>query len=137
MRSISIVLLIVSSFLFYACSDSLKTKRKGVPNIEFEKLSHDFGNLEFGGDGSCKFVFENTGSGPLILTNVKSTCGCTVPEWPHKPIEEGAIDTITVRYDTHRIGSFTKSITVYSNAENSPVRLLIKGRVKPLEDDAV
>lgn len=135
MKRIVIVFSVISLFLFSTCSDSTKTNRKGTPKIEFQKFMHNFGILEFGGDGTCEFTFKNTGSAPLILANVTSTCGCTVPEWSHNPINKGDSGTINVRYDTHRIGSFTKSITVYSNAENSPVRLFIKGLVKPSEND--
>jgi len=101
--------------------------------IEFENNTYDFGELDYGGNGTCEFVFKNEGKEPLILLNVRTTCGCTVPEWPDKPVEKGETGIIRVSYDTYRTGAFTKVITVYSNAANSPVRLFIKGRVKPKE----
>jgi hypothetical protein len=101
--------------------------------IGFEKNTYDFGELDYGGNGTCEFVFKNEGKEPLILLNVRTTCGCTVPEWPNKPIEGGESGIIRVSYDTYRVGAFAKAITVYSNAANSPVRLFIKGRVKPKE----
>ena len=75
------------------------------------------------------FVFKNTGKEPLILKNVRSSCGCTVPEWPKEPIKRGSKGTIKVSYNTRITGSFSKSITVYSNAEGEPVVLKIKGKV--------
>ena len=110
-----------------------KTSKKNA-KIEFNKNTHDFGELAFASDGSCEFIFKNTGKSPLVLNNVKSTCGCTIPEWPREPVGENESASIRVRYDTHRVGSFTKSITVYSNASNSPKRLFIKGRVKAKEE---
>jgi len=116
----------------FACSGNTENKigRKKT-RIEFENNTYDFGDLEFGSNGTCEFVFTNKGKEPLILSNVRSTCGCTVPEWPDKPVKEGESEIIRVSYDTYRVGAFTKVITVYSNAVNSPVRLFIKGRVKP------
>jgi len=108
------------------------SNRKKV-SIKFENNTYDFGELYFGGNGTCEFVFKNEGKEPLILLNVRTTCGCTVPEWPDKPVKEGETGIIRVSYDTYRVGAFTKAITVYSNAANSPVRLFIKGRVKPKE----
>ncbi|MBL7110985.1 MAG: DUF1573 domain-containing protein [Bacteroidales bacterium] len=109
-----------------------KESKKGA-RIEFEKTNHDYGELDFGSEGICEFKYTNTGKEPLVLTNVKSSCGCTIPEWPKEPLRKDESASIKVRYDTHRVGTFTKSITVYSNASNSPKRIFIKGRVKPAE----
>ena len=65
----------------------------------------------------------------LIITNVKSSCGCTVPSYPKEPVKKSKKEKIHVKYDTKRIGNFNKTITVYSNAKNSPVKLHIKGEV--------
>lgn len=99
------------------------------PSIKFEVVEHDYGTIDKGGNGTFEFVFSNEGTEPLILSNVRSSCGCTVPEWPRQPIDAGAKAGIKVKYDTRRIGSFHKSITVYSNAGTTPVILRIKGTV--------
>jgi hypothetical protein len=99
------------------------------PGIEFEYLEYDYGTIKKGSDGKCVFEFENTGESNLILTNVKSSCGCTVPKWPRQPIEPGGKAEIKVRYNTSKAGSFSKSITFYSNAPDNPVYLRIKGKV--------
>lgn len=98
--------------------------------IKFEHMVHDFGTIEFGGDGSTNFIFTNTGKAPLLLNNVKSTCGCTVPEWPKTPIAPGQSDTIKVVYNTHRSGAFNKGIIVYTNTSTESIRLIIKGVVE-------
>lgn len=99
------------------------------PIIKFENLEHDFGTIENGADGSCKFVFSNTGTEPIVLSNVQSSCGCTIPQWPKEPIAPGASSSIDVKYDTKRTGVFSKSITVTSNGSEAPIVLKIKGTV--------
>jgi hypothetical protein len=83
-----------------------------------------------GGDGTCEFIFKNTGKDPLVLKNVRSSCGCTIPQWPKEPIKKGEQGKIKVRYNTRITGTFSKSISVYSNAGNMPVVLVIKGKVE-------
>jgi hypothetical protein len=97
--------------------------------IVFDKLVHDYGTIQQGGDGNCVFTFTNKGQKPLILNNVVAACGCTVPEWPRQPIAPGAKGEIKVKYNTTIAGIFNKSITVHSNAENNVVNLSVKGQV--------
>ncbi|MCB2197633.1 MAG: DUF1573 domain-containing protein [Bacteroidetes bacterium] len=103
---------------------------KDHPEIYFENTTHDYGTIEYKGDGTCEFTFKNTGKEPLLLTNVKASCGCTTPTWPKSPIKKGKKGTIVVKYNTRIIGSFTKTIRVYSNAKTSPVTLRITGTVE-------
>jgi len=98
--------------------------------IVFETLVHDFSIIPQGGDGNCVFKFKNDGTVPLILSNVQASCGCTTPSWTREPVMPGVSGEIKVHYDTNRIGSFSKSITVTSNAETSPISLRITGEVK-------
>ena len=100
--------------------------------IEFEKETHDYGTVEYAGNGQCTFEFKNNGNAPLIISNAKGSCGCTVPSWPKEPIAPGATGTITVKYDTKRPGAINKSVTITSNAVNAPTKVIrIKGTVKP------
>ncbi len=101
------------------------------PIIAFEKLTHDFGKVYDGKPVSCEFIFTNKGKVPLILNNVQPACGCTTPEWPREPIMPGQQGKIKAIYNagTYR-GSFNKSISVISNAEQSPIQLSIKGLVE-------
>lgn len=97
--------------------------------IKFVSTVHDYGTIEQGSDGSCNFVFTNMGKTPLVLSNVRASCGCTVPTWPREPILPGKEGSIKVVYNTNLVGSFNKSISVNSNAKNNEVILNIKGTV--------
>lgn len=99
------------------------------PEISFDKTVHKYGKIPYKVDGECVFTMTNTGSKPLILTNVQSSCGCAVPKWPRKPIRPGDTEEISVKYDTRRPGNFTKSIKVFCNAQDTPVVLKITGEV--------
>lgn len=98
-------------------------------SIIFEKQEHDYGTINKGDNGNCEFSFTNKGKKPLVLGNVRASCGCTVPEWPKEPIEPGKKGVIKVKYNTNTPGTFNKSITVNSNAVNAAVILRIKGNV--------
>jgi hypothetical protein len=98
--------------------------------MTFKYTDHNFGNVESGSDVSYDFEFINTGKEPLVINNVSTSCGCTTPSWPREPIPSKGRATIKVRYDSNRIGNFSKTITVYSNSTNSPVVLSIKGSVQ-------
>ena len=97
--------------------------------ITFDKTVIDYGTIDKGANGVRDFVFTNTGDAPLIISNVKSTCGCTIPKKPEKPILPGESDKIQVKYDTKRVGFIRKSISVTSNASNPNVILKITGQV--------
>ena len=98
--------------------------------FKFEKETIDYGTIEKGSDGVRIFEFTNVGNAPLIITDVKSSCGCTVPEKPKDPVMPGATGQIKVKYDTkNKIGPIRKTITVYSNADEPVKALKIKGEV--------
>ncbi|PKP04316.1 MAG: hypothetical protein CVU11_05430 [Bacteroidetes bacterium HGW-Bacteroidetes-6] len=103
--------------------------------IKFNEVIHDFGELTQGDKAEVEFVFTNTGDAPLLLSNVRSTCGCTVPTWPHDPILPKGSASIKVKYDSNRIGGINKQITVESNATNGVIYLKILGNIskKPEE----
>jgi hypothetical protein len=129
----ALALLLVAIFtISISCSQSSEVNAKAdkkAPFIKFEILEYDYGTITQEHDGICVFVFKNTGKNPLVLSNVRPSCGCTVPKWSKEPIKGGDESNIEVKYNTRRPGSFSKSITVYSNATNSPVVLKIKGNV--------
>lgn len=127
-------LFIVMAFIFSAVAQEANTekpKKVKEPEITFENLTHDYGNITQGDNGTCEFVFKNTGKADLLLTNCRSSCGCTVPEWPKDPIAPGKKAVIKVKYNTQRVGAINKTITVESNAVNNRVVLSIKGNVAP------
>ncbi|WP_458628988.1 DUF1573 domain-containing protein [Winogradskyella sp. PC D3.3] len=100
-----------------------------VAKIEFKTDVIDYGTIEKGSDGVRVFEFTNTGNAPLVISKVKSTCGCTVPKKPEGPIMPGETGQIEVKYDTKRVNPIRKTITVFSNAETPTVALKIKGLV--------
>ena len=103
--------------------------------IEFKTDIIDYGEIAKGSDGLRIFEFTNTGNAPLIVSNVKSSCGCTVPSKPDGPVAPGESSTIEVKYDTKRIGPIRKTVTVYSNADQPIVSLKIKGKVLSTDVD--
>jgi hypothetical protein len=101
--------------------------------MTFDKMVHDFGKInEADGRVTTIFDFKNEGDAPLVLTNVRASCGCTTPKWTREPIEPGKSGQITVTYNPNgRPGVFQKTITITSNASSEPLRLTIKGQVIP------
>ena len=97
--------------------------------VEINTTEYDFGTIPFKSDGTYDFVFESKGNEPFILNNVYSSCGCTVLKWPKQAIYKGEEVKITVTYDTKIVGDFSKTILVYTNADDAPVVLAIKGSV--------
>ncbi|MEO8774503.1 MAG: DUF1573 domain-containing protein [Gelidibacter sp.] len=100
-----------------------------VAKIEFKTDVIDYGTIAKGADGLRVFEFTNTGNAPLIISKVTSTCGCTVPKKPERPILPGEKGEIEVKYDTQRVNPIRKTITVLSNADTPTVALKIKGEV--------
>ncbi|MFT7344787.1 MAG: hypothetical protein ACI9XP_001376 [Lentimonas sp.] len=129
MKKLILSLLIVSGALL--ATNAVAQVESGA-KIEFDKETHDYGTIEYGADGTCTFEFKNTGNVPLIVSNAKGSCGCTVPSWPKEPVAPGATSTITVKYDTKRPGGINKSVTITSNAINEPTKVIrIKGNINP------
>jgi hypothetical protein len=136
MKKIFSVIGIVAFFAAISCSQTPKSSAKSEEAaIKFETTEHDYGTIPYKGDGTFEFVFKNTGKTPLVLKNVRSSCGCTVPEWPKEPINKGEEGKIKVSYNTRISGTFTKSISVYSNVGEAPVVLVIKGKVESAKKD--
>jgi hypothetical protein len=125
--------LVVIITLFFASLSIQAQEKPATPqdSIVFESTTHDYGTIVQGGDGNCEFKFTNKGKAPIILNNVQASCGCTTPEWTRTPVNPGEKGTIKVTYNTNNMGAFNKSITVSSNAINSPIVLSIKGLVNP------
>ena len=90
----------------------------------------NYGTIKNASTGYRYFKFTNTGAGPLVISQAKGSCGCTVPTWPKEPIMPGQSDYIKVKYDTKRTGAFTKYVTLTTNAQaNTTTRLKIFGTV--------
>ncbi len=118
-------------FLFIVITSGFTFSQEVGPKIEFESLEINYGEISKGDNGVRVFKFTNTGSEPLIINKVYSSCGCTIPKKPSSPIGPGQDDEIQVKYDTNRVGPIRKTITVLSNAINSPtISLKITGNVE-------
>ena len=117
-------------FLFLGCFALAVNAQDKVAKIEFKTETIDYGKVERGSNGVRTFEFTNTGTIPLVITDVKSSCGCTIPKKPEEPIAPGETGIIEVKYDTNRaVGPFRKAITVTSNADTPTKVLKIKGEL--------
>ena len=120
---------IMKKLLIFAVLIATGLSVQAQAKIEFKTEVIDYGEVKRGSDGIRVFEFTNTGQSPLVITEVNSTCGCTIPEKPEQPIGPGESGKIKVKYDTQIIGPIRKTITVYSNAEVPAKSVKIKGRV--------
>ncbi|HAF31286.1 MAG TPA: DUF1573 domain-containing protein [Bacteroidales bacterium] len=122
---------IISVFVLFSFTNA---QQKGA-NISFEKEVHDFGKIkEDDGKVEYKFMFTNTGDAPLIINNVKASCGCTSPTWTEKPIMPGQKGFVSAVYDPrNRPGNFNKSIFVETNTTKGKDILRITGEVQARE----
>jgi hypothetical protein len=106
------------------------------PQITFMESTHDFGDIEQGTKVSHVFEFENSGTEPLILSNVLTTCGCTATSWPREPIAPGKGGKIAVSFNSAgKMGKQNKVVTVVSNAVNAQERVKIITNVTPKKDN--
>ena len=130
-----LALICLFAMLGVAAGAQNEVKTNEVPangaKIRFEEMEHQYGTIMKGSDGNCEFKFWNDGNEPLILQNVKASCGCTTPSYTQKPVMPGQSGVISVHYNTNNVGGFSKTVTVTSNAVDNPrVVLRIKGNVK-------
>lgn len=129
-----ILLMVVMAAGMTGCSDDPEKKARGRgQEILFEENVHDYGEIAVDSDGTWIFEFKNIGKEAIVINRVRSTCGCTVPDWPREPVEPGGSGEIVVVYNTATSGTFLKSLFVYSTAANSPEKIQVKGKVLPKE----
>ena len=101
-----------------------------LPVIAFDKQEHDFGKLIQGEKVTYNFKFKNTGKTDLLISQVHSSCGCTVPDFPEEPIEPGKSGMIKVTFDSEgRSGIQNKAVTIVSNCQPNQTILKIKAKV--------
>jgi hypothetical protein len=129
-----IITIMVLGFLTFTMNaqekqETEKPKDSNAPAFEFVTEVIDYGKIELNADGVRTFKFKNIGKSPLVISDVKSSCGCTVPKKPTEPIMPGESGEIEVKYATNRPGGFSKTITVSSNADEPVKTLQIKGIV--------
>lgn len=98
--------------------------------LKFKAETHNFGKIPQGAPVTTEFVFTNTGNAPVILSEVKATCGCTTPDWTKTPVAPGKTGSIKATFNAAAPGPFNKSITITSNAETPTLTLFLKGEVE-------
>ena len=125
--SFKLLALPVCIFLLLNCS-SPPLFQEAV--IQFSKIEHDFGLLSVKEEAACSFHFSNPGKVPLVVSDVKTSCGCMAPDWTHKPIKPGLMGEIKIKYDSALPSTFNKKIKVHYNSPGSPIVLRIKGKVE-------
>ncbi len=115
----------------FAMNAIAQKAEKNGPLIHFNDKIYNYDTISRGSSGECFFEFENTGDEPLIIISAFSSCGCTVPSWPKEPILPNKKGEIKIKYNTEKIGSFSKVIVVKSNStDNEKTILRINGVVK-------
>jgi hypothetical protein len=131
-------LMLLAAVLLLGFTANAQKEVTDGPMISLNKDVHDYGEIEKGGDPYCEFNITNKGNEPLIISNAKGSCGCTVPEWSKEPILPGESSIMKVKYDTKRVGPINKSVTITSNASNEPTKVIrIRGKVNaPVEGSA-
>lgn len=152
MKKVFLSLAIVSVMAFISCKDDASSKvnsekaevaaqrdeaGKNLPVMSFDKSEHDFGTIEMGTPQETTFTFTNTGNAPLIITDAKSSCGCTVPEYPkNTPIAPGESGQLLVKFNGSGMNQVTKTVTVTANTAQGSEILRIKAFVNPKDANA-
>ncbi|MFZ5554001.1 MAG: DUF1573 domain-containing protein [Bacteroidota bacterium] len=132
MKTMILSLFSVALMAFMPAPDN--KKNIAAPQISFEHDMYDFGTRKQGSDVEHKYVFTNTGDAPLVITDVKRTCGCTTPNWTKEPVAPGKTGFIVLQYDSKRVGPFNKSVVVTCNDPEHPeITLKFKGTIEAFE----
>lgn len=119
------------SLVFFASTLIAQPKATNIDVgvLAFDEETIDYGTIAQHEDGVRTFKFKNRGRAPIVISKVKTTCGCTVPTYSKAPILPGESGSIDIKYDTKRLGAFTKTITVMSNASEGVKKIKIKGNI--------
>jgi len=137
LTSRKLIVLFLFAFLFQGLALQAQDKATTEGVFDFETEVIDYGTIDYNSDGTRTFTFTNRGRSPIIIADIKSSCGCTVPKYSKKPILPGETSTIEVKYSTKRVGAFSKTITINSNAYENRKILKIKGTVNKNDKESV
>jgi len=121
------LLLVCAVIIGFAFTASAQDNQK--PEFKFNEEKHDFGKIPQGTPVTTKFEFTNVGQEPLILSDVKPTCGCTIADYTKTPVKAGEKGIITITYNAAAAYPFNKTIVVTSNAKTPQKYLVIVGEV--------
>ncbi|HEY5687573.1 MAG TPA: DUF1573 domain-containing protein [Yeosuana sp.] len=147
MKKVILGLVALSLLVFTSCKEDVTKKidEKNVvvaaqrdansskfPVITFDKMEHDFGEIEAKTPVETEFNYTNTGDAPLVITDIKSSCGCTVPQdWSREPLAPGTSGKFSVKFNGSGANKVTKTITVTANTEKGSEVVKITAFVKP------
>lgn len=106
-------------------------ENKNQAEFKFDEMEFNYGNIKQGDKVDHDFYFTNVGKEPLIITDARGSCGCTVPEWPKEPIKKGEKGKIHITFNSAgKMGLQDKTVTITSNAKTNPLVLHLKGNVE-------
>ena len=125
----TLIILVLALGLFNSAPTEIGNYESKVAILKFKTQVIDYGTISQNSNGTRFFDFTNDGDAPLVITNVKASCGCTVPSYSKAPILPGEKGEIEIKYNTKKLGAFTKTVTVISNAEGGNKILKIKGNI--------
>lgn len=132
---LSSVFALFGAVLFAQTAPVQEAAKTTGPIMTFEQSEIDYGTIDQGADPLRVFKFKNTGTEPLIIKSAKGSCGCTVPSYKKDPVMPGESGEIEVRYDTQRVGPFSKRVTLETNEDIGSRGLTIKGEVRKTVPD--
>jgi len=114
-----------------------RSAEDGGAFMEFESMTVDYGTIDQHSEPLRLLKFTNTGDEPLVITNAKGSCGCTVPTWPKEPVMPGETSEIEIRYATNRLGKFTKTVKFTTNetAAAPQHKIKVTGNVLKVEEE--
>ena len=131
MKKIILVLTFLLAVVAVQAQQKKESQSANGPVLAFAQDRYEFGDIKQGDKVEHTFDFENTGNEPLIISNVLTTCGCTVPEWPREPIPPGGTGKIDVVFNSaNKSGVQNKVITILSNAGEGRTKVTLYGNVQ-------
>lgn len=147
MKKVFLVLSVICLVTFTSCKEDATKKiddsnvtaaaardanSSKFPTIEFDKKEHDFGEIVSGTNVETVFNYKNTGEAPLVITDIKSSCGCTIPkDWTKEPLAPGASGSFTVKFNGKGTNKVSKAVTVTANTKEGKEVVKISAFVKP------
>jgi len=124
-KNIPYILFLYGIFFF---TSSFAQSKDSLPYLKVKDPKFNFGIVKQGKVVEIEYYFENTGKTPLLISNIETTCGCTVADFPHYPIRTGDSGTILLTFNTkEKYDRQDRTVQVISNASNSPTKLRFKG----------
>jgi len=132
MKRLVLLTTFVFGLVFMAKSQAVQVESgnpTSMAKFKWEATTHDFAKIEQGKPVTHEFAFTNAGTTPLVISNVKGSCGCTVTDYTKEPIAPGKTGMVKATFNAAAVGAFNKSIRVTANVEGATETLFIKGEV--------